>query len=601
MFEAEIEGVLGNYDAREIRGMVNFPLGDSGHAARLSGYYVKRDGIDTNTWTDEEINNVERAGAKLRTYFNMKDYGELTVTLDYSDADTNCCSPDTIDYIGDGSSLGLPIDVFADATGIPYEQNPDPFDHKVSSDSEFINEVKVYGLSAEWVKDLDNEISLTWINAYRGYESYSAFDGDFSHYDAIITDTDVDLDQFSSEFRITSPVGEKWDYQVGLYYFDSTMDTANSNGFTELTGGLFAFGLFLPDGSINYDTNNHETTSYAMFGQTNWSITEDWKLTLGARITYEDKSREGTQVARPTNPLGIDAPPIAGPDSYADDQRSGSDFSPSIALSWFAREGLMFYASASQGFKSGGFNQLRTAVGVPGEFEDERSRNYELGWKGTWLDRRLQLNGTVFLVDYDDFQAQGFDGANITVRNAGSMESKGVEMDLVYVPNAIVTLGIALGYNDATYSDFETGECTAAQLFAITGGSPFVLPECVQDLTGEALDNAPKWTVSNFVQLGDSFASSDMSWFARLEYNYTDEFYMAQDLDENLLQEETHMVNARLGIKGPDSKWEVTLWGRNLLDEEYFVIGFDTPVLGGFSGINAPPLTYGLTLNYRTN
>ena len=111
-----------------------------------------------------------------------------------------------------------------------------------------------------------------------------------------------------------------------------------------------------------------------------------------------------------------------------------------------------------------------------------------------------KVNGTLFYIDYDDFQAQGFDGANITVRNAGSLESKGFELDVVYVPNANLTLGTAVGYNDAEYDDFDTGECTVRQIVEITGGNPFIPPNCVQDLTGEPLDNAPEWTVSSYAQ-----------------------------------------------------------------------------------------------------
>ncbi len=599
LFEAELEAVLGNYNARELRGMVNIPLGESGHATRLSGYYVKRDGTYDNTWNGGDINDAKRQGIKWRTLFNMGNAGDLTITLDYSNNDASCCAPDVMDYIGDGSTLGIPFPLYEQATGIPFDRDPDAFDGDISVDSEFSDDVTVGGVAAEWVKELDSEFVLTWINAWRTYESNSTFDGDFSQYDAIVTDTQVELDQFSSEFRIASPAGEKLDYQVGLYFFDSTMDTYNSNGFTELTGQLFAFGLLFPEGSVNFDTNKHETTSYAAFGQLNWHINDAWRLTFGARITQEEKRRIGSQIARPVPPVVVDAPPIAGRDTFSDDQRSVWDFSPSLSLSWFPRQDLMLYASASQGFKSGGFNQLRTATGAPAEFDDERSRNYEIGWKGTWLDRRLQFNGTLFYVDYDDFQAQGFDGTNITVRNAGSMESQGVELDLIYVPNAITTLGSALGYNKAEYADFETGECTVAQLIEITGGSPFVEPNCVQDLTGREIDNAPEWTWSNFLQLADRF-NNDMGWFARLEYNYVSDMYLAGDLDEALKQQDTHLVNARLGIQGRDNRWELTLWGRNLLDEEYHVIGFDIPVLGGFAGINAPPLTYGVTLNYRT-
>ena len=124
-------------------------------------------------------------------------------------------------------------------------------------------------------------------------------------------------------------------------------------------------------------------------------------------------------------------------------------------------------------------------------------------------------------------------------------------------------------------------------------------PSCLQDLTGESLDNAPKWTVSSYAQYDGPLAGTGLGWVGRLEYNYTDDFYMAQDLDEHLVNDETHVVNARLGLYGNDRTWEITAWGRNLLDEEYYAIGFDIPVLSGYAAINAPPRTYGLTFNYR--
>ncbi|MFT4613999.1 MAG: iron complex outermembrane receptor protein [Bacteroidia bacterium] len=595
VFEAELQSVVGNYDALEFRGMVNLPLGDSGNAVRVSAYNVDREGFDDNKTLNEDMNNADRWGTKARALFTLGDFGEVVVTADYAEENSDCCAPDIIDYEGDGFPLGIPFSLLSESTGMPLPE-ADPFDRDLYFDQPWTNEVSVGGLAAEWNGELANETGLTWLNAWRTYDNDSRFDGDFSPFAVVSGAAKVNLDQYSSEFRITSPEGETFDYVAGLYYFYSKMDTEGETGMLPLAGQLFGGGAIFPDGSVNFDNNTHETTSFAAFGQMNWNISEKWRATLGARLTHEEKNRDGLQVTVPDTV--IDAPPIAGPDLASDDTRSEQDISPSVSVSYFIREDLMAYASISQGFKSGGFNQLRTAAAVSAEFDDERSRNYELGWKGSWLDRRLQINGTVFFVEYDDFQAQGFDGANITVRNAGSLESKGVELDVIYVASANLTLGGALGYNEAEYSDFETGECTIAQLFAVTGGSPFVAPDCVQDLSGEVLDNAPEWTVSTYVHY-ENIVNASIGWFARVEYNYTDEFYMAQDLDENLLNDETHLVNARVGIFGEDRRWEITAWGRNLLDEEYYIIGFDVPILSGFTAINAPPLTYGLTLNYR--
>ena len=174
----------------------------------------------------------------------------------------------------------------------------------------------------------------------------------------------------------------------------------------------------------------------------------------------------------------------------------------------------MTYASISRGFKSGGFNQRREQVGRNGEFEPETATNYELGWKTSTEDRRLQFNGTFYLVNYDDFQSQTFDGATFTVTNAGSMRSYGSEVDIVYVPAADVIVGTAIGYNKAEYQDFDNAQCTIEQ--AITAyyegpngptfiGSqslpPGVATSCVQDLAGEPIENAPEWTVSSLHQL----------------------------------------------------------------------------------------------------
>ncbi len=88
-------------------------------------------------------------------------------------------------------------------------------------------------------------------------------------------------------------------------------------------------------------------------------------------------------------------------------------------------------------------------------------------------------------------------------------------------------------------------------------------------------------------------------WFARLEYIYTDSFFLAQDLDPNLENDATNMFNLRLGLRDNDGAWEATLWARNLTDEESYVAGLDVPVHSGYAVFNAPPRTYGLSLRYN--
>jgi iron complex outermembrane receptor protein len=408
-----------------------------------------------------------------------------------------------------------------------------------------------------------------------------------------------------------SPTGQKFEGQAGLYAYYSELDsvgtfeqrealTNNMTIFVPELGVSLPISIFFPNGSVNTDTNLYNTTSYAAFGQMIWNVTEEFSATLGLRYTYEKKEREGTQRSDPS--FTIDIPPIAGPDYDFDDDRSDTNLSPTLNLRYLFNPDVMGYASISQGFKSGGFDQRRLAEGENGEFEEEIATNFELGWKSSWGDRRLQFNGTLFLTNYEDFQAQSFDGAQVRVTNAGDLRSYGTELELVFIPMANMTIGTAIGYNKAEYDSFDNGQCTVEQVFQkyyiVDGaqqGSPGTQSVCTQDLAGEPLDNAPEWTASSFLQY-DTELGETLRGIARLEHTYTDGFYLDQDLDPNLKNDSVNLVNLRLTLAHPDRDWELSLWGRNMLDEDYYSWGLDIPTIGGYAGVVAPQATYGITL-----
>ena len=506
------------------------------------------------------------------------------------------------------NAQGKPIlryTAFEDSEGFS-PPKADPFSDDYWIDVEPSNKVDVGGASAEWVKDIAGDNTITFINAWRFYESDSAYDGDFTAYDASWATSEVDLDQYSSELRITSPGGETFDYQAGLYAYYSEFDTLTNTAQQEalvnniLIIGDLSLGFFLPDGSVNADTNLYKTTSYAAFGQGTWNFNEKFSATLGLRYTYEKKEREGSQITTPE--FFLDIPPIAGPDYFYDNKRTDSDISPALNLRYFFNPDVMGYASVSRGFKSGGDDQRRQAAGENGEFDEEIATNYELGWKTSWGNRRLQFNGTLFLVDYEDFQSQSFDGASVRVVNAGDLRSYGTELELIFIPVADVTLGSAIGYNKAEYDSFDNGQCTVDQSFyefyvvqGAQSGAPGTSSICTQDLAGEPLDNAPEWNVSSYVQY-EAELGTNLMGVARLEHSYIDSFFLDQDLDPNLENDAVNLVNLRLSLSNADRSWEVALWGRNMLDEEYYSIGIDTPTIGGYSGVVAPQATYGITL-----
>ena len=636
-YESMLELGYDSNEQAEIRGMVNIPFGNSGHAMRLAGFGIDGDHLFENTYTGQGVNNANKYGGRGRLLLDLggesdgADLGQLVFSADYTKEDTDCCAFAVIDYNGlsplNAPSTNIPsaqwqadlglndlgepkleYTAFEDSEGFS-PPKADPFGDNYWFDEAMENKVELGGVSVEWNRDLASNSAITFLNAWRHYESNSAFDGDFTAYNAVGSSTDVKLDQYSSELRLTSPGGETFDYQYGLYAYYSEFDSVGT--FSQhpalvdnvrIAPGV-TLGDIFPDGTINTDTNDYTTTSYAAFGQVVWNYSEKLSATLGMRFTYEKKERKGSQLTTPSFP--IDIPPIAGPDIYLDNSRSDSDVSPAVNLRYFFTEDVMGYASISRGFKSGGFNQRREATGSDGEFDEETATNYELGWKTTVLERRLQFNGTLFYVDYEDFQSQTFDGSSVRVTNAGNLKSYGAELELVYLPVENVTVGSAIGFNKAEYGSFDNGQCTVEQTFyqyyvvdGAQGGSPGVDSSCTQDLAGEPLANAPEWNVSSYIQY-DATLPLDLVGVVRLEHSYIDSFFLEEDLDPHLKNDAVDLVNLRMTLSNPERSWELSLWGRNLLDEQYYAFGLDIPTLGGYAGVVAPEATYGITVRWH--
>lgn len=631
-YASMIEASYDSTQRSQVRGWLNMPLGDSPHAVRLSGFGTYRDHLHQNTYQTKGVNDANKWGlrGKLRLDFTEIGLGEFNVAADYLNEDTDCCAFAVIDYAGlsplNTPATRRPSEQLQQALGLNASGEPilafnaledtegfsppsaQPFSDDYWFDGDLSNQVSIQGASIEWLKETPSQTQITWISAWRDYRSDSEFDGDFTAYRAVSTNTSVELEQFSSELRVLSTIGSKFSYQVGAYAYVSDFDSLGT--FTQhealvnniAIGGGLTLGLFFPEGSLNVDDNRYRTESYAAFGQATWELTPSLDVTLGLRLTRENKKREGSQVTTPA--FFIDVPPVAGPNIYYDSKRSDTALSPMLTFRYRFTEELMAYSSVSRGFKSGGFNQRREISGSNGEFDEESALNVELGWKTLLANNRLLFNGSLFLVNYDDFQSQTFDGSTVRVTNAGNLESYGAEIDLRYAFSNGLQLGSSIGYTKATYKDFPGAQCTVTQsveryYFELSAqtGSPAANSQCYQDLAGRPLANAPEWNFSSYI--AQEWPMTDgLNVRVRAEYNFSERYFLEEDLDPNLVNPTTHLVNLRLTLSNQAKDWEAMLWSENLLDEEYFLFGLDIPTIGGYAGMVAPPRTVGMTLRW---
>jgi iron complex outermembrane receptor protein len=179
-----------------------------------------------------------------------------------------------------------------------------------------------------------------------------------------------------------------------------------------------------------------------------------------------------------------------------------------------------------------------------------------------------------------------------------------MELEAMFAVTSNLTVGTAIGYNHAEYDDFDNGQCTVqatVDQYYDNGGT--LAPgldggTCTVDLAGEELDNSPEWTASSYLSYMKQI-TDNLVTISRVEHNYTDSFYLDQDLDSNLKNDSVHLVNLRFTLTNADNDWEATIWGTNVFDEEYYVVGIDMPTVGGYAGATAPDAGYGLTLRYN--
>ena len=240
----------------------------------------------------------------------------------------------------------------------------------------------------------------------------------------------------------------------------------------------------------------------------------------------------------------------------------------------------MYYASYSRGYKGSGVNNSINGGIFIGSFDNsvldpETVDNFELGAKLTAFDNRLAMSATLFFSEFDDFQASAFDGnSGFILRNAGVLESTGLEFGLDSTPWEGGTLSFNFAYVDAEFKEFVGAPCSKGAKAAGTcddaaGGA---------DLSGEQVNRSPKWRYNIAAQHDFMIGSAEAS--ARVEYMWRDENVLDGDLDPNTYEGSYGLLNARFAVR-PTENVEIALWGRNLTDEEYSLAIFDVPLAEG--------------------
>jgi len=334
-------------------------------------------------------------------------------------------------------------------------------------------------------------------------------------------------------------------------------------------------------------SSEYEARTMALFGSLDSALTEQLGLSLGLRYEHWDAryNDDWQDLNYPGNPPGGDSC------SQFDCDPSASMWGGHLALSYEWKPGLRGYGRIARGFKAGGFNPSLAAlqgVAVLGPefipYQPEYLWNYELGLKGLGLNGSLSYELTMFYMDRDQAQLSQssqqvpFDpNSFVYVTYNGEARSYGTEASVNWQLNDAWQVHGSLGLLDTKIRESDKTEAV----------SPTA--------TNRSLAHAPPYTLN----LGATY-SGRSGWFARLDFNAIDAFYF--DISHNQKSKAYQLVNLRIGKQW--GSWTLSVWARNLFDEDYATRGF-------YFGNEPPwfentlytrfgdPRSYGLTLSYH--
>lgn len=611
-----LEGGAGDYGLLDINGAKSFTLIEDELAVRVTGFNMDRDGtidvVGNNVQEDNAINDRNRWGLRFQALYTPNE--DLTIRFigDHSEVDEICCAVGNWKNNFYAENPPPPLKPGTDLTvqddlGGTVLNGSDFYDYKVSTSfkPESQNEDEGVSLQADWQVDT---VLLTSITAYRKHDSKDRIDADFYDIDALIRGNDLQQEQYSQELRISGDAfDEKVNYVAGLYYFNQTLDSTTDTIIGEDAYVLASAFLnsdvpseWLPAGSSALNVADQKHESYAIFGQADYHITEQWILTAGLRWTSENKDMQETFTENPTPaPIGFYGLTELAPRVNVDENFDESKVTGTLKLSWFMNDLTMFYGSYGTGYKAGGINTDRIPVTADTVFQPETAESFELGMKAEFPDQALRLNVALHKTDTDDLQTISFQGAGFVLDNAGTAETYGGEIDLLWLPTDSTTVTLGYAYNHAKYADFDNGPCWSGTPWQTSQPDPDLNPDGEScDRSGGMVSGNPENVVA--LTANQQFRLTEsIGGFVHGEYIWTDERMTDVNNDPEKLDGSYYVVNLRAGVVYEPWDTTLTLWGRNVFDaESTSTIADAVAQPGRFIAYYKEPPTWGATLRW---
>jgi iron complex outermembrane receptor protein len=512
-FEGFFSASYASRDERMLESSLSGPLAGDEVRGRLAGYYRSQDGDFLNLATGKRIGENERYAVRGLVDIDTSDNSSLLLKAQYGR------------FKGDPTirHTEQPVNNF---TG-----------EALGGKREVINElgqderVKALELSARFKADL-GAVGLDVISGYLKIDSgylTNFFDGrqigvlDLGYgagpmQTALygVQGADTRTKQFSQEVRLTSQSSGPLSYILGAYYLHEKLD-----GTTWFFAGddSGAFGYFGADQAafLVFDEYAQKLSSFALFTQADYKLTDKLKATIGGRVSWDKRSLDLTFAnydgfatftnGRTVDPFNVklsDVTDLSGLETSQQD-RKWTNWSGRFALDYKPTDDALIYASLSRGVKSGAFNTAAFIdLSEANSIGPEKVLAYEAGTKLAFADRRILANAAVFYYDVDNYHQKVVDQfGREFLSGADRVHFYGFELEGTLRPTKLVTAQFGIGWQKGVYDEF----------IEPTGAGPV-------DRAGNVVPGTGAWTANAVLRVDAPLSGGAGTLSPQVDFSY---------------------------------------------------------------------------------
>lgn len=509
-FGARLQSTVGDYGRRELGVSVTGPLASDDLLFRIAAFTHRSDGFMDNSFLNRSDTNA-RDETVLRTRLRWLPSARQSLDITLTRID--------VDNGYDAFSLDNTRSTLSDMPGNDRQESDAAGLHYRREGDRIITEVMASAATSDTDYSYDEDWSFVGIAPALEYSSFDRYLRNRDSYSAQL--------RLSSAAPLSTSVGAL-DWTAGLYALSD--DESLRREYTFLSEDF---------------RSRFKAETLAAYGQLDLALTQQWTLSAGLRLAHRFMAYDDSNAisSEPENNL----------------------WGGKLALKYETDELGMLYAAVSRGYRAGGVNagilafpaadnEISDTLADLRFFDEELLYNLEIGHKGQFLEGRLQSALTLFYMDRSD---QHVRGSLVIPRGDGSTAF------VDYTDNA------AAGYNLGVEWELRAVASDTLEVYLNTGLLRARFDEYVnadgRDLNGREQAHAP----------GYQFAAGlnwrpGKHWQADLQWEGRDSFYFSDRHDEQ--SGAYTLIHLRVAYQREN--WELALWGRNLLDEDYFTRGF---------------------------